>query len=73
MNDCRIEVMYFSDLLSIGLQEVLAEVPLTWGLARPLISRTKSTWPKAISEHRCRGQTKVLMGCTARSSSHCRS
>ena len=73
MNDCRIEVMYFSDLLSIGLQEVLAEVPLTWGLARPLISRTKSTRSKAISEHRCRGQTKVLMGCTARSSSHCRS
>ena len=73
MNDCRIEVMYFSDLLSIGLQEVLAEVPLTWGLARSLVSRTKSTWPKPFSEHRRRGQTKVLMGCTARSSSHCRS
>ena len=69
MNDCRIEVMYFSDLLSIGLQEVLTEVPLTWGLARPLISRTKSTWSKPFPEHRCWSQAKVLMRCTTRSAS----
>ena len=62
-----------SDLLSIGLQEVLAEIPLTWSLAGPLISRTKSTWSKAFSEHRCWGQAEVLMGCTTRSASYCRS
>ena len=69
----NIKVMHFSDLLSISLQEVLAEVPLTWSLAGPLISRTKSTWSKAFSEHRCWGQAKVLVGSTTRSASCCSS